>query len=128
MTELHELSAIESVAKIKSGDLKAEQLVRSCLERIEERDSIVRAWSHLDKDKVIAEAVKSDKAGNPGPLSGLPVAVKDIMDTSDMPTTYGSTIYGGHQPSEDADCVKNCLLYTSPSPRDRTRTRMPSSA
>lgn len=107
MTELHELSAIESVAKIKSGDLKAEQLVRSCLERIEERDSLVRAWSHLDKDKVIAEAVKSDKAGNPGPLSGLPVAVKDIMDTSDMPTTYGSTIYGGHQPSEDADCVKN---------------------
>ena len=52
MTELHELSAIESVAKIKSGDLKAEQLVRSCLERIEERDSLVRAWSHLDKDKV----------------------------------------------------------------------------
>ena len=60
MTELHELSAIESVAKIKSGDLKAEQLVRSCLERIEERDSLVRAWSHLDKDKVIADSVKSD--------------------------------------------------------------------
>ena len=52
MTELHELSAIESVAKIKSGGLKAEQLVRSCLERIEERDSLVRAWSHLDNDKV----------------------------------------------------------------------------
>lgn len=107
MTELHELSAIEAAAKIKSGDLKAEQLVRSCLERIDERDQHVGAWSYIDKDKAIAEAVKSDKAGNPGPLSGLPIAVKDIMDTADMPTTYGSTIYGDHQPTEDARCVKN---------------------
>ena len=107
MTEFHELSALEALAKIKSGDLTAEALMRSCFERIDERDELVGAWSYFDKDRVISEAIKSDKAGNPGPLGGLPVAVKDIMDTVDMPTTYGSSIYGNHQPSEDADCVKN---------------------
>ena len=107
MTEFHELSALEASAKIKSGDLTAEALMRSCFERIDERDKLIGAWSYFDKDRAISEAIKSDKAGNPGSLGGLPVAVKDIMDTADMPTTYGSTIYGNHQPSEDADCVKN---------------------
>ena len=107
MTEFHELSALEASAKVKSGDLTAEALMRSCFERIDERDELVGAWSYVDKDRAISEAIKSDKAGNPGLLGGLPVAVKDIMDTGDMPTTYGSSIYGNHQPSEDADCVKN---------------------
>ena len=107
MTEFHELSALEASAKIKSGDLTAEALMRSCFERIDERDELVGALSYVDKDRAISEAIKSDKAGNPGLLGGLPVAVKDSMDTGDMPTTYGSSIYGNHQPSEDADCVKN---------------------
>ena len=106
MVELYELSALDAVKKIRAGDLTAEQLVRSCLERIRDRDELVEAWTFLDPEQAIKDAVISDKSGNPGPLSGLPVGVKDIMNTREMPTSYGSTIYGDNQPDHDAECVK----------------------
>ena len=81
MTEFHELSALEASAKIKSGDLTAEALMRSCFERIDERDELVGAWSYVDKDRAISEAIKSDKAGNPGLLGGLPVAAVFLVFT-----------------------------------------------
>ena len=105
MAELNKLSAVEAVRRIKSGDLTAEALMRACLERVAERDEVVRAWAHLDPDQATAEAKSADAAGNPGPLAGIPVAVKDIIDTADMPTRHGSTIYGVNRPNADAAVV-----------------------
>ncbi|MBH68177.1 MAG: hypothetical protein CMM58_07480 [Rhodospirillaceae bacterium] len=106
MTAVYDLSALDALKKIRAGELTSEKLVRSCLERIEERDKLVGAWAHLDPAKAIEDAIAADKAGNPGQLGGLPVGVKDIIDTSTMPTCYGSTIYGANQPVADAACVK----------------------
>ena len=106
MTDPHRLSAVEAVRRIRAGTLTAEALMRDCLERVRDRDDAVRAWVHLDPDQVIAAARAADSAGNPGPLAGLPVGVKDIIDTADMPTRHGSTIYGMHRPNMDAACVQ----------------------
>lgn len=105
MTEPHEYLAVTAARLISSGDLTAEALMRSCLERVKARDDDVRAWAHLDPEQALRAARESDASGNPGPLGGLPVAVKDIIDTADMPTRHGSTIYGFNRPSQDADVV-----------------------
>jgi Asp-tRNA(Asn)/Glu-tRNA(Gln) amidotransferase A subunit family amidase len=105
MSEAHELSAVEAARQIKSGKLTAEGLMRSCLERVTARDDAVRAWAHLDPEQAIAGAKAADQAGNPGPLAGLPIGVKDIIDTADMPTRHGSTIYGLNRPTSDAEIV-----------------------
>jgi Asp-tRNA(Asn)/Glu-tRNA(Gln) amidotransferase A subunit family amidase len=106
MTEAHELSAVEAVRRIKAGDLTAEALMRSCLDRVAARDDAVRAWAHLDPGQAIASAKAADAAGNPGVLAGVPVGVKDIIDTADMPTRHGSTIYGLNRPNADAAIVR----------------------
>ncbi len=105
MTQFHELSACDAIRQIRAGSLTAEGLTRSCLERVDARDAAVSAWVHLDPEQVVAAARAADKAGNPGPLAGVPVAVKDIIDTADMPTRHGSTIYGLNRPNTDAVCV-----------------------
>jgi len=105
MAELNELSAVEAARRIKAGDLTAETLMRACLERTADRDAAVRAWAHLDPEQAIAGAKAADAAGNPGPLAGIPVGVKDIIDTADMPTRHGSTIYGLNRPNADAAVV-----------------------
>jgi Asp-tRNA(Asn)/Glu-tRNA(Gln) amidotransferase A subunit family amidase len=109
MTEACELSAIEAAKQIKSGTLTAEALMRSCLERVSARDDAVKAWAHLDPDQAIAGAKAADAAGNPGPLAGVPVGIKDIIDTADMPTRHGSTIYGLNRPNADAAVVTRTL-------------------
>ena len=85
--------------------LSAEALARACLARIEERESAVGAWIHLDPDAVLAQARRLDAGPVRGPLQGLPIGVKDIIDTADMPTCYGSPAYAGHRPAMDAACV-----------------------
>jgi amidase len=79
--------------------------VRACLARIEAREPAVAAWEHLDPDAAIRQAAALDRASSRGPLHGVPVAVKDVFDTVDMPTGYGSPIYAGHRPASDAACV-----------------------
>jgi Asp-tRNA(Asn)/Glu-tRNA(Gln) amidotransferase A subunit family amidase len=106
MTEAHELSAVEAARRIKAGDLTAEALMRSCLDRVVARDDAVRAWAHLDPEQAIASAKATDAAGNPGLLAGVPVGVKDIIDTAEMPTRHGSTIYGLNRPNADAAIVR----------------------
>lgn len=105
MNELCRLSASEAVVRIQSGDLTSEALVRACLERIEEREPAVAAWVHLDPDYSLAQARERDRSKSHGPIHGIPFAVKDIMDTADMPAEYGSPIYKGHRPFADAACV-----------------------
>ncbi|HVH81851.1 MAG TPA: amidase [Stellaceae bacterium] len=104
MADSNRLSAAEAVARLHSGSLTAEHLTRDCLDRIEERTS-VRAWTYLDPDHALAQARAADRAGRPGLLAGLPIGVKDVIDTFDMPTEHGSPIYRGNRPFADAACV-----------------------
>jgi amidase len=105
MADLFRLSASEAAARIRGGKLTSEALVRSCLERIDARESQVKAWVHLDRDFALAQARKCDKSAKSGPLHGVPFAAKDIMDTADLPAEYGSPIYKGNRPKADAACV-----------------------
>ena len=103
--EPHTLTASEAVEHIAAGRLTSEALVRSCLERIDARNPQVRAWAHLDHDAAIAAARRADAAPRAGLLHGIPVGFKDVIDTADQPTAYGSRIYTGHRPAADAACV-----------------------
>jgi Asp-tRNA(Asn)/Glu-tRNA(Gln) amidotransferase A subunit family amidase len=105
MADLFRLSASEAAAGIRAGKLTSEALVRSCLERINARQSQVKAWVHLDRDFALAQARQCDQSASRGPLHGVPFAAKDIMDTADLPTEYGSPIYKGNRPAADAACV-----------------------
>ena len=105
MADLFRLSASEAAARIGEGKLTSEALVRSCLERIDSREAQVKAWVHLDRDFALAQARECDKSGSRGPLHGIPFAAKDIMDSADLPTEYGSPIYKGNRPKADAACV-----------------------
>lgn len=102
---LHALTAIELCARLARRELKAETLVHGLLERIETREPAVGAWTHLDRDAVIAQARALDAGAIRGPLHGLPFGVKDVFDTFDCPTEYGSPIYAGHRPRTDAAVV-----------------------
>jgi len=104
MTAPNKLSAAEAIAALGSGALTAEALMRACLERAEERKSL-QAWIWLDPEQALAQAREADRAGRPGLLAGLPIGVKDIIDTVDMPTEHGSPIYRGNRPFADAACV-----------------------
>jgi Asp-tRNA(Asn)/Glu-tRNA(Gln) amidotransferase A subunit family amidase len=99
------LTAAQAAAAIHEKTLTSETLVRSCLERIAERDADVRAWIYLDPAYAIAQARELDKRPIMGPLHGLPFGVKDVIDTRDMPTTLNSPLYQGHRPAKDAGCV-----------------------
>lgn len=101
----HTLSATEAAAAIAAGRLTSEALVASCLERIAEREPEVQAWAHLDRERALAAARACDRATPRSRLHGIPVGVKDVIDTADLPTEYGSPIYKGHRPASDAACV-----------------------
>ena len=103
----HRLTATEGVAAIRAGALTADAWLRDCLDRISTRDAAVRAFAWLDPEHALAEASERDRvaAERRGPLHGVPLGVKDIIDTHDMPTGYGSPIYAGHRPPHDAACV-----------------------
>jgi amidase len=97
----------ELVRRLADGATTAEALARDCLERIERVDAAVKAWVHVDPEETLAGARELDALGVAarGPLHGIPLGVKDIFDTHDMPTAYGSPIYAGHRPAADAASV-----------------------
>lgn len=102
---LNRISASEAAAAIGTGKLTAEALAAACLERISEREDDVRAWACLDPALALKEARSRDGQTPKSRLHGIPLGVKDVIDTCDMPTEYGSPIYRGHRPSCDAACV-----------------------
>ena len=104
---MKEITALEAVAAIEAGTLTSAKLVRGYLDRIAERDDVVKAWVHLDPDQAIAQAKVADAASG-GLLRGIPVGVKDIIDTYDMPTGHNSPIFEGKVPFGDAACVALC--------------------
>ena len=101
------ISATEAVKAIEAGTLTSEKLVQSCLDRIAERDPVVKAWVHLDPALALAQARTADQARG-GVLRGVPIGVKDIIDTHDMPTGHNSPIFEGTRPFGDAACVALC--------------------
>jgi Asp-tRNA(Asn)/Glu-tRNA(Gln) amidotransferase A subunit family amidase len=105
MTALERLSAGEAARRIAAGEITSEALVRACLDRIAAREDEVGAWAYLDPDAAIAQAEAADRTPALGPLHGVPIGVKDIIDTADMPTAHGSPIYSGNRPACDAAAV-----------------------
>jgi Asp-tRNA(Asn)/Glu-tRNA(Gln) amidotransferase A subunit family amidase len=103
---LHTWTASEIVAATHAGTLSAEAVVRACLDRIAERDGAIRAWVHTDAARSLAAARELDKRPEKGPLYGVPVGVKDMIQTADMPTQHNSPLYAGHRPNVDAACVE----------------------
>jgi Asp-tRNA(Asn)/Glu-tRNA(Gln) amidotransferase A subunit family amidase len=107
--DLLTLSAVAAAQDIAKGAVSAEDYVRACLDRIAEVEPEVRAFAHLDPDHAIAQARTLDdyrqQGGALGPLHGIPVAIKDIIDTADYPTEFGSPIFAGRQPHRDAAIV-----------------------
>lgn len=101
----NELTASGMSAAMQAGRLGAEDLVRACLDRCAARDPAVRAWSWLDRDAALRQARELDKVPRRGPLHGIPIAVKDMIDTADMPTQHNSPVFQGHRPALDAACV-----------------------
>jgi Asp-tRNA(Asn)/Glu-tRNA(Gln) amidotransferase A subunit family amidase len=104
-SEPHRLAATDLVRLIEGGELTAQGVVANCLERIAEREPMVRAWGHIAGEAALAEARAIDNAGKRTLLRGVPFGLKDIFDTADMPTTYGSPIYVGWRPGSDASAA-----------------------
>jgi len=105
MTELNRMSAGEAAAAIARGETTSEALVTACLERIAAREDEVHAWCHLDPEQALEQARAADRSPPKGPLHGVPVGIKDIIDTHDMPTRCGSPTYARRRPPSDASCV-----------------------
>jgi Asp-tRNA(Asn)/Glu-tRNA(Gln) amidotransferase A subunit family amidase len=112
-------SAAEASARMAQGALSSEAYVRACLDRIAQREGDVRAWAHLDADAAIAQARARDREPRRSVLHGIPVGLKDVIRTRDLPTTFNSPVYEGglsaaggnaasplaFPPAEDAHCV-----------------------
>lgn len=105
MNHILTLSARELATRIACRELSAEAVTRACIEQIEASDPLIQAWQFFDRELALQQARQLDAQSLQGPLHGVPIGVKDLMDTADMPTTYGSPIYAGHRPVTDAACV-----------------------
>lgn len=102
---LNGLTATEAAARLEAGDVTSEALVRDCLARVAARDEVVHAWDYLDPGHAIAQAKALDATPRRGPLHGVPVGIKDIFDTEDMPTGHGFGPYEGVRSGRDSACV-----------------------
>src|SRR3989442_5894044 len=109
LTDLHKLAAGEAARMIREGVISSVELVEACLARVREVDADIQAWAFLDPEHALAQARAADEfrlSGQPiGPLHGVPVGLKDIIDTADMPTENGSALHAGRTPSRDATVV-----------------------
>jgi len=104
MESPNRLSVLQALRAMEEGSLTSEALTQACLERIEERNGQVQAFTAVDAGWALAQARTADRAGA-APLRGIPFAVKDVLDTRHLATAYGSPIYAGHRPAVDAACV-----------------------
>ena len=105
MTAPNSLSATELAQRLDAGTVTAEAIVHAHLDRIDQRDAEVLAWSYLARDAALERARVLDRGPRQGLLHGIPMGVKDIIDSFDQPTGYGSPIYATHRPLADAATV-----------------------
>src|SRR4051794_41928654 len=94
-----DLMAVAAARAIEAGRLAPAELLDACLARVEARESVVRAMASVDPAQVRGARPR------PGRLHGLPIGVKDVLDTFDMPCEYNSPIWRGHRPRADAAAV-----------------------
>jgi amidase len=106
MVRANELTATRALELMRAGELSVEEMAQACLARIRERDPFVRGWVYLDPELVLRNARELDKREVKGPLHGIPIAVKDVIMTADMPTEHNSPLYKGSFPTLDAGCIK----------------------
>jgi Asp-tRNA(Asn)/Glu-tRNA(Gln) amidotransferase A subunit family amidase len=103
------MGAAVAAAKIASGELTSEELVKACLARIDALEPQVAAWTFLDREHALEAARRGDvvrrEGKGVGALHGVPVGIKDIIDTADLPTENGSPIFKGRRPTRDAACI-----------------------
>ena len=103
------LTATEAAAEIARGAISSEDYTRACLDRIAALDGEIKAFVHLDREHALAQARALDdrrvQGHAIGPLHGIPVAIKDIIDTADYPTELGSPLAAGRRPRHDATVV-----------------------
>ena len=109
MIDVSTLTANELVSKLQSGEISSVELCNKYLERIKKFEKDVQAWAHLDKTLLLEKAEEADtyrKSGKPlGPLHGMPIAVKDIIGTYDMPTECGTVLRKKMSSSQDSEIV-----------------------
>ena len=109
MIDIYSLSTNELVAKLRSGDISSVEVCNAYIDRINKYEKEVKAWAFLDKKNLLEKAEEADvyrKTGKPiGPLHGLPIAIKDIIATYDMPTECGSILRKGVTGAADAEVV-----------------------
>ena len=100
-----EMTALEAAGAIRAGQLSSLELVEACLARIAEREDVVGAWQCVDADGAREAAARCDRQAPRGALHGVPVGIKDIIDTETLPTERGSAVFKDRRPSRDATCV-----------------------
>src|SRR5262245_51259924 len=109
LADLYAVGAGVGARLVREGVISAEQWMQACLERVRKVEGEVQAWTFLDPEHALAQARAADalkQSGQPiGPLHGVPVGLKDIIDTADMPTENGSVLHAGRAPSRDAAVV-----------------------
>jgi Asp-tRNA(Asn)/Glu-tRNA(Gln) amidotransferase A subunit family amidase len=108
--DLGALDVTELRGLIAARVVSVREVVAACLRRIDEREEAVQAWEALDPEHALREAdlrdaQLRDATYATGALHGIPVGIKDVFDTADFPTAYGSALYAGHRPTEDAHVV-----------------------
>jgi len=115
MDQLNWLTANQAVQGIRDGLFSSEDLVKACIKQIQVREPEVQAWAYFDAEHALSQAKRADEwraSGKPlGSLHGVPIGIKDIIDTGDMPTEYGTPLHSGRNPWHDAKVVE--LLRTS---------------
>ncbi len=115
MTDIFSLSLEELASKIKDAQLSSVEVCEKYIQRIDKFEKDIKAWAHFDKKVLLEKAAEADehrKSGKPvGPLHGVPIAVKDIIGTVDMPTECGTVIRKGKSYSQNAEIVD--LLHSS---------------
>jgi Asp-tRNA(Asn)/Glu-tRNA(Gln) amidotransferase A subunit family amidase len=108
------MGAAEAAEKIRNGRITSEELISACLEKINQIEDTVGAWAHLDPEFALNQARAADKMireGRPlGQLHGVPVGIKDIIDTEGLPTENGTVLHAGRRPRYDATVVSNLRI------------------
>jgi len=103
---LNQLGMAEIARRISSGEVSAEAVMQSCLQRIDEREAEIGAFISIDAEASVQAARAADKAEALGPLHGVPIGVKDIIDTEQFATGWGTSFYREHRPGRNASCVE----------------------
>ena len=106
VSELNRIGAAEIARRIRAGETSAEAVMQACLERIEAREPAIGAFTSIDPGAALEAARRADREEPTGALHGVPFGIKDIIDTENYPTGWGTSVYAGQRPVRNASCVE----------------------